>query len=56
MLAQTKIAPVKSAILIIYGWFNYFIISYLLANTEPAKQIIQHLGAAYLSGDFSKMI
>ena len=34
MLAQTKIAPVKSAILIIYDWFNYLIINYLLADAE----------------------
>lgn len=32
MLAQTNIAPVKSAILIIYDWFNYLIICYLFAD------------------------
>ena len=32
MLAQIKIAPVKSAILIIYGWFNHLIINNLFSD------------------------
>lgn len=40
MLAQTKIAPVKSAILIIYDWFNHLIINYLLSDAKRKKQLL----------------
>lgn len=42
MLAQTKIAPVKSAILIIYDCFNYLIIKDLLADAKPAEYISKY--------------
>lgn len=51
MLAQTKIAPVKSAILIIYDWFNLFVINYLLADAKMPKYIPQHLIRRNLSYD-----
>ena len=41
MLAQIKIAPVKSAILIIYDWFNYLIVNHLLADAEMLKDILE---------------
>ena len=41
MLAQTNIAPVKSAILIIYDWFNYLVINYLFPDAEITEDITQ---------------
>ena len=41
MLAQTNIAPVKSAILIIYNWFNYLIIDYLLSDAEMFEDVLK---------------
>jgi len=56
MLAQTKIAPVKSAILIIYDWFNYLIINYLLADAKIRKNISQHLIGRNLSDDAANVV
>lgn len=52
MLAQTKIAPVKSAILIIYNWFNYLTINDLLSYTEMAEDVFKYL----ICSDFSNNI
>ena len=49
MLAQTKIAPVKSAILIIYDRFNYLAINYLLADAEVLKYVLED----GVGGDFA---
>ena len=41
MLAQIKIAPVKSAILIIYDGFNYLIINNLFADAEMFEDVLK---------------
>ena len=56
MLAQTKIAPVKSAILIIYDWFNYLIINYLLADAELREDGLQNVGGGDFAGDFAQVV
>ena len=56
MLAQTKIAPVKSAILIIYNWFNYLIISYLLADAEFGEYGLEDIGGGDFAGDFAEVV
>ena len=55
MLAQIKIAPVKSAILIIYDWFNYLIISYLLSDAEISKDISEDFVGCHLADDFGEV-
>ena len=42
MLAQIKIAPVKSAILIIYDWFNYLIIGCLFSDAEMFEDVLEN--------------
>ena len=49
MLAQIKIAPVKSAILIIYDLFNYLIINYLFPNAEVGEYIPEDFIAGYFA-------
>ena len=56
MLAQTKIAPVKSAILIIYDWFNYLIISDLLSDAKAGKYIFQDIVGGYFAGDGAEVV
>ena len=56
MLAQTNIAPVKSAILIIYDWFNYLTISYLFADAKIRKDIPKNLIRRNLSNYAAEMI
>ena len=56
MLAQTQIAPVKSAILIIYDWFNYLIINYLLSDAKFAKNVAEHFVGGDLAGDFTQIV
>ena len=56
MLAQIKIAPVKSAILIIYDWFNYLKINYLLADAEVGEYWVEDVVGGDLAGDFAKMV
>ena len=56
MLAQIKIAPVKSAILIIYDWFNYLIISYLFTDAEPRKNILKDIFWTDFAGDWAEVI
>ena len=56
MLAQIKIAPVKSAILIIYDWFNYLIISYLLSDAELWKNGVEDLIGGYLASNLAKVV
>lgn len=41
MLAQIKIAPVKSAILINYDLFNYLIINRLFSDAEFREDVLQ---------------
>ena len=53
MLAQTKIAPVKSAILIIYDWFNYLIINDLLPDAEAGEDGAEDLVGGDFAGDFA---
>lgn len=50
MLAQTNIAPVKSAILIIYDWFNLFVINYLLSDAEFREDGLEDV----VGGDFAR--
>ena len=56
MLAQTKIAPVKSAILIIYDWFNYLIICYLLADAEVGEDWVEDVVGGDLTGDLTEVV
>ena len=56
MLAQTNIAPVKSAILINYDWFNYLIISYLFPDAEIPKDIPQDFVRRDLSDDGADVV
>ena len=56
MLAQTKIAPVKSAILIIYDWFNYLIIKDLLADTEVGEDVAEDFVGGDFAGDASNVV
>ena len=56
MLAQTKIAPVKSAILIIYDWFNYLIINYLLPDAESWKYGVEDVVGGDFAGDFAEVV
>ena len=56
MLAQIKIAPVKSAILIIYDWFNYLIIKYLLADAEVGKDGVEDVVGGDFASDLAKMV
>ena len=53
MLAQTKIAPVKSAILIIYDWFNYLVINYLLADAEFGEDGLEDVVRGDGAGDLA---
>ena len=53
MLAQTNIAPVKSAILIIYNWFNYLIINYLFADAEFGEDGLEDVVGGDGAGDFA---
>ena len=56
MLAQTKIAPVKSAILIIYYWFNYLITNRLLADAELGEDGLEDVGGGDFAGDFAEVV
>ena len=56
MLAQTNIAPVKSAILIIYGWFNYLVISYLFSDAEMWKNILKDVFRRDFAGDGAEVV
>ena len=56
MLAQTKIAPVKSAILIIYNWFNYLIINYLFSDAKVLKDVAQDFVGVDLAGDGAEVV
>ena len=56
MLAQIKIAPVKSAILIIYDWFNYLIINYLLSDAEVFEDVAEDFVGVDLAGDGAKVV
>ena len=56
MLAQINIAPVKSAILIIYDWFNYLIINYLLSDAEVWKDILQDILWWDFAGDGAEVM
>ena len=56
MLAQTKIAPVKSAILIIYDCFNYLIINHLLSDAELGEDGLEDVGGGDFAGDFAKVV
>ena len=56
MLAQIKIAPVKSAILIIYNWFNYLIISDLLTDAEFGEDGVEEVGGGDVAGDGADMV
>ena len=56
MLAQTNIAPVKSAILIIYNWFNYLIISYLFPDAEVLEDVLKHGVGGYLAYDVGEVV
>ena len=53
MLAQTKIAPVKSAILIIYDWFNYLVINYLFPDAEFGEDGLEDVVGGDGAGDFA---
>ena len=55
MLAQIKIAPVKSAILIIYDWFNLLIINYLFADAEVGKDGVEDVVGGEFAGDLAKV-
>ena len=56
MLAQTKIAPVKSAILIIYDWFNYLIISSLLSDAEVCEDVAEDFVGGYFASDVADVV
>ena len=56
MLAQTKIAPVKSAILIIYDCFNYLIIKDLLADAKVLEDVLKHGVGGYLAYDVGEVV
>ena len=56
MLAQTNIAPVKSAILIIYDLFNYLIINYLLADAEVGKDGGEDVVGGDFASDLAKVV
>ena len=56
MLAQTKIAPVKSAILIIYDRFNYLIINYLLTDAEVREDVVEDVVGGDFAGDFAEVV
>ena len=56
MLAQTKIAPVKSAILIIYDWFNYLIINSLLADAEVGEDGVEDVVGGDLTCDLAQVV
>ena len=53
MLAQTKIAPVKSAILIIYDWFSYLIINYLFSDAEFGEDGVEDVVGGDVAGDLA---
>ena len=56
MLAQTKIAPVKSAILIIYDWFNYLIINNLFSDAEFGEDGVEEVGGGDVAGDGADVV
>ena len=56
MLAQTNIAPVKSAILIIYDWFNYLIINNLLPDAEVWEDVVEDVVGGDFAGDFAEVV
>ena len=56
MLAQTNIAPIKSAILIIYGWFNYLIINCLLPDAEVGEDVAEDFVGGDFAGDASNVV
>ena len=56
MLAQIKIAPVKSAILINYDLFNYLTINYLLADAEVGKDGVEDIVGGDLASDLAKVV
>ena len=56
MLAQTNIAPVKSAILIIYDWFNYLIINHLFSDAEAGEDWWEDVLGGDGAGDFTKVV
>ena len=56
MLVQTKIAPVKSAILIIYDWFNYLIINYLFPDAEAGEDVAEDVVGGDFAGDFAQIV
>ena len=53
MLAQINIAPVKSAILIIYDWFNHLIINYLFPDAEVGEDWVEDVVGGDLAGDLA---
>lgn len=55
-LFYANIAPVKSAILIIYDWFNYLIINYLFPDAELREDVAEDLVRGYLSSDGAQMV
>ena len=56
MLAQIKIAPVKSAILIIYDLFNYLIINDLFADAKAWKNILKDVLRRDFAGDGAEVV
>ena len=56
MLAQTNIAPVKSAILIIYDWFNYLIVCRLLPDAEVGEDRVKDIIWGDFAGNLAKVI
>ena len=56
MLAQTNIAPVKSAILIIYDWFNLFVINYLFTDAEVGKDGVEDVVGGDFASDLTKVV
>ena len=56
MLAQIKIAPVKSAILIIYDWFNLFVINYLFSDAKAGEYRAEDVVGGYFAGYFAEVV
>ena len=56
MLAQIKIAPVKSAILIIYDWFNLLVINYLFSDAEFREDGLEDVCGGDFACDFAEVV
>ena len=56
MLAQTNIAPVKSAILIIYDLFNYLIINYLFSDAEVGEDGLEDVVGGDFASDLAEVV